>query len=154
MSSPKTASQTVRPIDGSSIQEQTSTQLSNSDPSPSTSKPSHTPVIITLLTSPRILTDLYGAFISIFVLVSFDAAIPLFTEDQFGWTSTKSGLIFLFISLPVHVSPLAGQIHDKHPFPWITASFFLSSFVVNMGWLTATIAVPVVSTVVLERYIG
>ncbi|KAF8865398.1 MFS general substrate transporter [Acephala macrosclerotiorum] len=90
-------------------------------------KSSHPLPIVTLLQSPRILTNFYGAFITISTLVSFDAAIPIFVEQHFGWTSTKSGLVFLFISAPTLLGPLAGKLYDRYPSPWLSAVWFLLS---------------------------
>ncbi|TID15961.1 Chitin synthase D [Venturia nashicola] len=79
-------------------------------PAPMSSSPARTDVhpLRTLLCSPRILTSLYGALVTVVVLVAFDAALPIFVAQHFGWSSTGGGLIFLAITLPIFSAPIAG----------------------------------------------
>ncbi|TLD23480.1 Chitin synthase D [Venturia nashicola] len=78
-------------------------------PAPMSSSPARTDVhpLRTLLCSPRILTSLYGALVTVVVLVAFDAALPIFVAQHFGWSSTGGGLIFLAITLPIFSAPIA-----------------------------------------------
>ena len=85
----------------------------------------HAPTLVTLLRSPRILTDLYGIWVNITLLVSFDSALPLFVERTFGWGSAGGGLIFLTLTLPILASPLAGKFADKFPSRWLSAVGFV-----------------------------
>jgi nitrate/nitrite transporter NarK len=97
--------------------------------------------LVILIKSPRILTSMYGALVTVTVLVAFDAALPIFVEKQFGWSSTGGGLIFLAITLPIFAAPVAGRLSDKYPSSYLTALWFAISagmtclllFVVNEG---------------------
>ncbi|KAM3084249.1 hypothetical protein ACMFMF_001606 [Clarireedia jacksonii] len=89
----------------------------------------HTLPLITLLKSPRICTDLYGVWVTVFLLASFDAALPIFVEREFGWDSTGSGLIFLTITFPIFAAPLAGWLADIWPSRWLIALWFMLSAV-------------------------
>lgn len=92
----------------------------------------------TLLCSPRILTSLYGALVTVIVLVAFDAALPIFVAQQFGWSSTGGGLIFLAITLPIFAAPLAGTVADRYPSSWLASSWFIiSGILVSMLFLVA-----------------
>ncbi|KAL9593658.1 MAG: hypothetical protein Q9219_007449 [cf. Caloplaca sp. 3 TL-2023] len=98
----------------------------------STQRPDHYPPLLTLVSSPRILADLYATFINVSLLVGFDSALPIFLERTFGWGSTGGGLIFATITLPILGAPLAGKLTDKYQSPWVPAVGF-----VIVGGLTA-----------------
>lgn len=68
-----------------------------------------------LLSNPRILTSIWGYLMTAFLATSFDAVLPLFVEETFGWNQMGAGLIFLPMSLPICVDPLTGMICDKWP---------------------------------------
>lgn len=95
----------------------------------------HPPPLITLLSSPRILADLYGCFIAVALLVSFDSALPLFVRRTFGWGPTGGGLIFITITLPILGAPLAGRFIDKYRSRRIPALGYLL-----VGLLTALLS--------------
>ncbi|PQE22807.1 hypothetical protein CJF30_00008403 [Rutstroemia sp. NJR-2017a BBW] len=125
--------------DGSNCQQQESLESSNnSSPTdsllPGNENPSsprvnvdHPLPLVTLLSSPRIWTDLYGVWVTEFLLASFDAALPIFEEREFGWDSMGGGLVFLTITFPIFVAPLAGWLADSWPSRWLTALWFLLS---------------------------
>ena len=88
-------------------------------------KPASYPALLTLLSSPRILADLYATFVTVSLLVSFDSALPIFLERSFAWGSTEAGLIFFTITLPILGAPLAGKLTDRYQSHWIPATGFI-----------------------------
>lgn len=97
-----------------------------SQPPPAEDK-MHPIALVTLLKSPRIWADLYGVWVTVFLLASFDAALPIFVERKFNWDSTGAGLIFLTITFPIFLAPIAGRLSDVWPSRWLTASYFIVS---------------------------
>lgn len=91
--------------------------------------------LLTLLKSPRILASLYGAVVTATVLVAFDAVLPIFVAQQFGWGATGGGLVFLSITVTVSAAPLAGQLADRYRSGLLTALWFALS-----GLLTALLS--------------
>jgi MFS family permease len=88
--------------------------------------PSTLPPVLTLLSSPRYLSALYGSFINIATLVAFDGVLPLFVKRTFHWSSLGAGLVFLNISLPQGIlSPVVGQVSDKLGPKWISVAGFV-----------------------------
>lgn len=81
--------------------------------------------LISLLSSARVWADLYGAFVSVTLLVSFDSTLPLFAERTFGWGPTEVGLLFWTITLPIIGAPLAGKLTDMRPSRWTSPVGFL-----------------------------
>ena len=86
---------------------------------------SSTPALFILLSSPRILADLYASFVVVGLLASFDSALPIFLERTFGWGSTGAGLIFFTITLPILGAPVAGKVTDRYHSHWIPAIGFI-----------------------------
>lgn len=131
----------VQPISGPSDSSPAPSSKDTLLPPASASSPTATTnahPLKTLLCSPRILTSLYGALITVVVLVAFDAALPIFVAQQFGWSSTGGGLIFLAITLPIFSAPIAGTIADRYPSSWLASSWFiLSGILVSMLFLVA-----------------
>ncbi|MCJ1268029.1 hypothetical protein MMC22_007915 [Lobaria immixta] len=84
-----------------------------------------TPPLMILLGSPRVLANLYGVWVYVTVLVSFDSALPIFVERTFGWGSTGGGLIFLTITIPIFCAPLAGRLSDLYDSRWISVTGFI-----------------------------
>ncbi|QSZ34534.1 hypothetical protein DSL72_006128 [Monilinia vaccinii-corymbosi] len=101
----------------------------NQDQAPGADGQKHPIALVTLLKSPRIWADLYGVWVTVFLLASFDAALPIFVERKFNWDSTGAGLIFLTITFPIFLAPIAGRLSDVWPSRWLTASFFIVSAV-------------------------
>lgn len=83
------------------------------------------PTTLILLKSRRLLAALYGVFVQVAVLTSFDAILPLFVKQTFGWNSFQAGLIFLNIAIPALAGPLAGRFSDKYGPRSIAISGFL-----------------------------
>lgn len=73
------------------------------------------PTGIILLTFPRILITVLGSFAMALLLAAFEAVLPLYVEEEFGFSSTGAGLIFLPLAIPSLVDPLVGKICDRHP---------------------------------------
>ena len=80
-----------------------------------------------LLLSPRLPVALSVIFVRSLLLTSFDATLPLFVNNAFGWTSLGSGLIFLPFILPLFLAPYVGSLADKKFQPRLIASvgFFI-----------------------------
>ena len=93
------------------------------------------PPVVTLLCSPRVFADLYGCFVAVGLLVSFDSALPLFVQRTFNWGPTEGGLVFITITLPILGAPLAGKLTDKYRSRWIPAVGFIL-----VGILTALLS--------------
>jgi len=73
------------------------------------------PKTLQLLSSYRILITVGGSFVMSCLLAAFETVLPLFVEQEFGFTSTGAGLIFLPLVIPSLCDPLIGHICDKHP---------------------------------------
>lgn len=99
--------------------------------------PSYPPLLI-LLSSTRVWANLYGAFIGVTLLVSFDSALPLFAERTFGWGSSGGGILLFTITLPLLGAPLAGKFADKYPSSWLSAASFViaGAFTVLLQMIT------------------
>ncbi|KAH8665702.1 major facilitator superfamily domain-containing protein [Tricladium varicosporioides] len=83
--------------------------------------------LVTLIKSPRVLTSLYRTWVSLMILGSFDAALPIFVKYQFSWGPIGGGLIFLTLTCSSSLSPLAGKLSDKFPSRWLTSLWFILS---------------------------
>ncbi|KAH7321432.1 major facilitator superfamily domain-containing protein [Rhexocercosporidium sp. MPI-PUGE-AT-0058] len=69
--------------------------------------------IFSLLGNPRVATAIYGVFVHVVIIASFDAVLPIFLERVLGWTSLKVAWCFLAIAIPNTIlGPLAGKISD------------------------------------------
>ena len=98
----------------------------------SSERPTYPPPLLIILSSPRILADLYATFVTVSLLVSFDSALPIYLERTFGWGSTGGGLVFFTLTLPILGAPLAGKLTDRYQSRWIPATGFII-----LGALTA-----------------
>ena len=87
--------------------------------------PSRVPTMVILLKSPRLLAALYGVFVNFTLLACFDAVLPLYVTETFGWGSLGGGLIFLCVALPSLGAPLVGMVSDRHGPRWISVCGFL-----------------------------
>ncbi|KAI9647541.1 hypothetical protein NHQ30_003926 [Ciborinia camelliae] len=166
-----------RSIDEAIFEQQTPTISSSSN---STSEPllgngkKHPVALVTLLRSPRILADIYAIFITVFLLASFDAALPIFVERKFNWDSTGIARVFGSSPLGADLSRAVASMEKETPgifgktgasgqvFSLYTSasaagvlagpaftSFAFGErswifFVSSLGILTATVAIPVV----------
>ncbi|KAJ5356987.1 Major facilitator superfamily domain general substrate transporter [Penicillium concentricum] len=67
-----------------------------------------------MLCDARVLTVLLIQILSIAVGTCFNATIPLFVQETFGWGPSKIGFLFSCLILPsLLVGPLAGWIRDR-----------------------------------------
>jgi len=97
-------------------------------PEPHTTvKKSKFPPVLTLLTSRRLVTALWGCIVQGSQMTAFDTVVPLFTQRTFHWTSTGAGLVFLAITVPGFAAPLVGAISDKYGPRWLTVTGFVIS---------------------------
>ena len=83
------------------------------------------PAYFLLLRSERVLTSMWGIFTFGFVLISFEAMIPLFVKQTFQWDSRRAALIFLCWIIPGFLGPIAGKAADRWKSPWIPIGGFL-----------------------------
>ena len=90
-------------------------------------KTSSLPPVLTLLSSYRLLTALWGVLVEAALLTAFDSVIPLRVRHLFSWNSTGAGLIFLALILPTFISPIIGALSDKYGPRWFTFAGFLAS---------------------------
>jgi len=80
---------------------------------------------LTLLRSPRLLAALYGVFVNVSILCSFDGVLPLFVKQTFHWDSLGAGALFLCLSIPALAGPLVGKLSDRFGPRWIAATGFV-----------------------------
>ena len=78
------------------------------------STPPHAFPMIRLMKSPRFLAAIYGTFVQVLILTNFDAVLPLYVKETFGWDSLRAGLIFGNLALPALLGPLAGRASDRY----------------------------------------
>ena len=89
---------------------------------------SHFPIMVTLLSSKRLMSAVYGSFINTTLTCAFDSVLPLFVKRIFGWGPTPAGLIFLTIAFPSILGPLAGALADRYgPRPVALGGFALAT---------------------------
>lgn len=88
-------------------------------------KKNKVPPLLRLLGSLRVLANCYAVLIGYAVLSAFDAGLPLFVKQTFGWDAKGAGLIFLTIALPSLLSPVAGRLSSKFGPRWIVLSGLL-----------------------------
>lgn len=89
------------------------------------SRRSKLPPILTLLSSGRLLSALWATMVSAAVLASFDATIPIYLSQRFGWDSTGGGLIFLPLLLPFLLAPWIGTLVDRYGPRFFAAAGYL-----------------------------
>ncbi|KAL8849331.1 MAG: hypothetical protein Q9221_005682 [Calogaya cf. arnoldii] len=85
-------------------------------------KRSNMPTILVLLGIPRLLAAIYGIFVNVSILASFDGVLPLYVKSLFGWNSLEAGLIFLCLAIPALTGPLVGKLCDKVGPRWMTVA--------------------------------
>ncbi|KAG0041866.1 hypothetical protein BGZ83_001205 [Gryganskiella cystojenkinii] len=74
-----------------------------------------------LLTKKRLITALVVSFVQAFLIAALEPVLPLVLADRFNLSKTQIGVIFLAISIPSFVSPIAGWFSDKHGAKWMSA---------------------------------
>ena len=116
----------------------------------------HLPPVITLLKSPRLDAAIYGVFVTVSLISSFDSVLPLFVKRNFHWDSTGAGLIFLCIGLPPLSGPLVGWASDRLGRRWIAVAGLLlsSAFFVLLRFVTDDSMEHIVLLCVLLALIG
>jgi MFS family permease len=67
-----------------------------------------------LLSSSDLNAAIYGGFIHSFLIVGFDAILPLYVIHQYHWKATAGGLIFLALTIPSMLSTVAGSLSDRY----------------------------------------
>ena len=71
--------------------------------------------LLALLRNPRMLAALLGWLAVGAFMSSFDAVLPIFLRDQFGWSPMAVGLVFLPLFAPNLAGPLYGRLVDSLP---------------------------------------
>ena len=67
-----------------------------------------------ILTNPHALIGMAFQATSALILVSFDATLPLHVARNFGWNTSQTSLMFLFLQMPTFIlSPLTGWLRDR-----------------------------------------
>lgn len=113
-------SSTIQQATSSGIDKSSSTSTPDEKQSSRVKYTSKTPPLITLLKTPRLLAALYGIFIEYAIVASFNAVLPPFVQNTFGWNSLGAGLISLCIALPALLSPLVGALSDRYGPRWFS----------------------------------
>ncbi|TGO09431.1 hypothetical protein BTUL_0166g00290 [Botrytis tulipae] len=80
------------------------------------------PPVITLLGSARVVAAIYGIFVNVSILATFDSVLALFVKETFHWSSLAAGLIFLCIAIPGLGGPLVGALSDRLGPRWIAVA--------------------------------
>ncbi|MCJ1270378.1 hypothetical protein MMC22_010275 [Lobaria immixta] len=83
------------------------------------------PPVLWLLSSRRLLVALFASMVYGIMNTSFDAVLPLFVQQTFGWSSNGSGLIFLAVFIPSFLSPWIGSAADRYGARLLIAGGFL-----------------------------
>lgn len=83
------------------------------------------PPVLWLLSSRRLLVALFASMVYGIMITSFDAVLPLFVQQTFGWSSNGSGLIFLAVFIPSFLSPWIGSAADRYGARLLIAGGFL-----------------------------
>jgi Na+/melibiose symporter-like transporter len=83
------------------------------------------PSVLILLGSRRLLAGLWACLVQAVLLTSFDATLPLFVRNTFGWSSVGAGLIFLAVVVPTFIAPLVGFLSDRYGPRWLAVAGFL-----------------------------
>ncbi|KAJ9668318.1 hypothetical protein H2201_001366 [Coniosporium apollinis] len=95
---------------------------------PSTQRRAKLPPVLSLLASRRLLAALWGCLAQATLMTCFDSVLPLHVHETFGWTSLGAGLVFLPITIPSFLAPLAGWISDRYGPRWpATLGFILAA---------------------------
>ncbi|KAI1317638.1 hypothetical protein EDD11_008066 [Mortierella claussenii] len=67
-----------------------------------------------LLKNKRLLTAVIVSFVQAFQISVLEPILPLYLDSRFGLSKTQIGVVFLALSIPSFVSPIAGWYSDKH----------------------------------------
>jgi MFS family permease len=101
-------------------------KASDTNSTPQNNFPSRLPPIIFLLKSRRLLCALWLSAMQASLMTSFDATLPLFVANTFGWDSTGAGLVFLPIVIATFVGPVIGWASDRFNIArWLVTSGFV-----------------------------
>ena len=109
------------------------------------------PAMSVLLSSPRLMTAVYGCFTHTTLIAAFDAILPLFVKRTFGWGSTGAGCIFLAITIPSLLGPIVGSLSDRYGTKRVALLGFTmaSPFLALLGLVTGSEPVYQVLLIVL-----
>ena len=83
--------------------------------------------ILLLISSRRLLAALFCTLTQSILLTAWDAVLPIYVNQIFGWSSLGGGLIFLPLILPSFVAPVIGYWSDKRGARWPTLLGFLTA---------------------------
>ena len=76
------------------------------------------PAILTLLSSRRLLSALWGTLVEGAIFSGLETVLPLQTQAAFGWGSEGGGLIFLPLTLTAFFGPPVGWLCDRYGPRW------------------------------------
>ena len=94
-------------------------------------------IFMILIKSKRVLAALYGVLVAQTLITSFDGVLPIFLHQQFGWSSTRAGVMFLTLTIPTLASPVTGMLADKVGSRWVAVAGYLLAAVI-LGILPVT----------------
>ena len=129
-----------QPHEPNSSSNELSTLLANAPPRSQSWFRSTFPAMSVLLSSPRLMTAVYGCFTHTTLTAAFDAILPLFVKRTFGWGSTGAGCIFLAITIPSVIGPIVGSSADRYGTKRVALLGFMvaSPFLALLGLVTGS----------------
>lgn len=66
-----------------------------------------------LLRSARFLVAIIGLFVLNSFVTGFDAVLPVYINEAFGFNSMQAALLLLILSVPMVLSPFSGEVTDR-----------------------------------------
>jgi MFS family permease len=89
-----------------------------------------------ILLDGRVITCLLTTILSMSVTGSFEATIPLYVLESFGWGPSTVGILFSGLVIPgIMVGPIAGWVHDRigARLPALICSVLQAAILVALG---------------------
>ena len=95
-------------------QDEASTLLIKSTPTPKNSLRRCLPTSLILLTSRPIATAVYGCIVNAILVTSFDATLPIFVSRTFSWNAERAGAILLALTVVPLLGFIPGALADRY----------------------------------------
>ncbi|KAE8314639.1 major facilitator superfamily domain-containing protein [Aspergillus transmontanensis] len=77
-----------------------------------------------LLGNPRFFCAFFGYSVYTSNMSALDAVLARFVKEEFHWTSSFAGMIYLTVGIPALAAPLVGHLSDR----WGTTGFVVTGF--------------------------
>ena len=74
----------------------------------------HFPATTVILRSKRLMTAVFGSFVYMSIMGSFDAALAQFVKRTFDFDSSRVGLMFIALSAPAIFGTAYGTLSDRY----------------------------------------